>query len=150
MRPIVRLLIFTAVLALASQLAASGLSARGASGLVTATVPQGQTVADLRNQLFVQNLTCSQACDATTWVSISAKDARQLGFKGGGSSVAVASSYVRLKPNKSTKVGFVLTKDGKTLLRKAKAGLHVSGRVTTFSTTKRSVHASTGWHVTLK
>jgi len=134
----------------------AGLMAPGAgaaAGFVNAKVPGGQTVLDFRNQGFVQTVTCSRACDVTTFVSIALSDARRLGFKGAQPStpwVKVASSYIRLKSGTPTKVGFVLNPQGKALLGRAKSGLRVVGRIIAISTANRKVHSQASWSSVLK
>jgi hypothetical protein len=106
----------------------------------------------MTQQLF-QTVTCSQVCDVTTTVSITLKDARSLGYKTSGSStspVTVASSYVRLKANTPTNVGFVLSTDGRRLLPKAKSGLQILGKLTAFAKASRTVHGSAAWRIVLK
>src|SRR4051794_6704641 len=120
---------------------------------VKARVASGQTVRDLRNQWFVQKVTCTRGCDVTTIVSIALSDARRLGFKGGNAGkpwVEVASSYVRLRPKVTTNVPFVLTRQGRALLPQAHSGLRIVGRLTAIATANLRVHSSASWGTVLK
>jgi hypothetical protein len=137
-----------AAAAMAGLVAPSGVAS---SGFVRAKVAGGQTVLDLRNQGFVQTVTCSRGCDVTTVVSIALSDARRLGFKGAATPwVRVASSYVRLKSNTPTKVGFVLSRQGRILLPRAKSGLRVVGRLIAIATANRRLHSLAGWSTVLE
>jgi hypothetical protein len=127
-------------------------AASATSGLITATVAPGQTVAQLRYQLFEQKVRCTQWCDATTVVTISIDDARRLGYTGSAPSngrVMVASNFTRIKPGASTATRFVVTAQGKKLLAKAKRGLHVSGLVTAFPRGKPKLVANVRWATVL-
>jgi hypothetical protein len=131
-----------------------GVPAAGAAGaaasFVKATVRPGQPAVSLLNQGFVENVTCTRACDVTTVVSISLADAKKLGFKGGTPRVVVASSFARLKANTPSKVIFVATPQGKKLLPKAKPGLGAQGQLTAIARTNRTAINKTNWSVKLK
>ena len=135
-------------------LAASIAGVAGArSPLVTATVTRGQTVAQLRYQLFTQKLECTASCDATTIVFIKFDDARRLGFAGTSpphGRVMVASNFTRVKPNALMETRFVVNAQGKRLLARARSGLHVYGLVTAFPRGKPNLAENVTWETTLK
>jgi hypothetical protein len=135
----------TAALALAPAVAAGA-----GTGLVTAKVPAGQTIAQLRAQLFIQRVSCTQICDLTTTAVVSLDDARRLGFKGTTPWVTVASSYIRLKANKTTEVRLVVTPQGTKLLAKAKGSLRVVGRLVAHPRAKPAAVGRASWSVVLK
>jgi hypothetical protein len=147
--PVERLALVTALAVLA--VAVPAVAAAAGTTFLKASVPAGQSVRDLRNQWFVQKLSCSRTCDATTIVSIALRDARKLGFKGPAAPwVRVASSYVRLKPGTPTKVAFVVSSQGKALLPKAKGSLRIVGRITAFATADRTLQDNAGWSAVLR
>lgn len=126
---------------------------RSAHTFLTGKVPAGQTVADLRNQQFVEQVACTRGCDVTTIASIALADARRLGFKGQAPAepwVEIASSYIRLKANTPTAVHLVLTPQGRKLLAKATGNVRVVGRLLAHPSANHRAVGRAQWSVALK
>jgi len=130
-RGVTRARVIVAVaLALILGLQASPASAR--TDLVVARPPLKQSVQDLVGGRFFQYATCSERCRASFTVAITPKLAKRLGFRGVRSSglFVIARAQRRLAAKRRTKVVVPLTRQARTVLRRARGQLKLTGQVT--------------------
>ena len=136
--------------ALALSLALSvGIVAGAASGStmfpLKAKAPAQGSVNGLINRTFTETVTCLRACKVRTKVVIKAKVARQLGFsRVKGTYVIIATNKATLRARTPTKLSFVLTREAKSRLPRAKA-IAVFGGVQSFPIAGRGANYSVGW-----
>jgi hypothetical protein len=132
---------------------AIGVTVAGARpALVKATVVPKQTIRQLVSGKFVEKLRCSQKCRATTNLVLSAKVAKQLGFKGVEPNrvYGIALINTRLAAGRWTTVRLSAGGQAMKLLAKSKVPVPIYGVVYARATVGKALKGATGWRTTLR
>lgn len=109
-------------------------------------VPQQGRLERFGTARFKETVTCAQACKVGTTVRIKAKLARRLGFRHvSGKYVVIARNNRVLKARTPTKIRFVLTREAKRRLGRARAAVAIYGSVRSAPSARPAVSYSVGW-----
>jgi hypothetical protein len=120
--------------------------------LVFATARPGQSLNALLQGRFFELVTCTRACESTTTISISARLARALGFKGVRPRVnyIIGSKTVRLRANKTTKVTVSLTARARTRMTHVQKRFQLTGHIIASPRTGSKQKEAALWFVGVK